>query len=171
MTVAIPSTFPATALDPETPMRRKRRKRPANKRAFTELFVRKLKPKPTAFVTWDLKQRGLAIRVQPTGRKSWYVAYSRHGRPRWLRLGDADAIYLADARQLAAEAMLQVARGHDPAAERKAERGSGTFAELADRYLDHAKKVNKKLATRSRTDRTVCDPALGKIAGRLDYAW
>ena len=70
--------------------------------------------------------------------------YSRHGRPRWLHLGDADAIGLADARTLAAEAMLAVARGKDPAAEKRAERGAGTFAELAGRYVEHyAKKHNK----------------------------
>jgi hypothetical protein len=88
-----------------------RPKRPPNKRQFTELFVRKLKPKATAFVVWDLHQRGLAIRVQPTGRKTWKCIYARHGRTRWLHLGGADAIGLADARTLAAEAMLAVARG------------------------------------------------------------
>ena len=121
-----------------------RPKRPPNKRQFTELFVRKLKPKATAFVVWDLHQRGLAIRVQPTGRKTWKCIYARHGRTRWLHLGGADAIGLADARTLAAEAMLAVARGKDPAAEKKAERGAGTFAELAERYVEqHAKKHNK----------------------------
>jgi integrase len=121
-----------------------RPKRPPNKRQFTELFVRKLKPKATAFVVWDLHQRGLAIRVQPTGRKTWKCIYARHGRTRWLNLGGADAIGLADARTLAAEAMLAVARGKDPAAEKKAERGAGTFAELAERYVEqHAKKHNK----------------------------
>jgi integrase len=39
---------------------------------------------------------------------------------------------------------LAVAEGKDPVAERQAERGAGTFAELADRYLaEHAKKKNK----------------------------
>jgi integrase len=121
-----------------------RPKRPAHKRRFTELFVRRLKPKAAAYVVWDLHQRGLAIRVQPTGAKAWKVIYSRHGRPRWLHIGDANAIGLADARTLAAEAMLAVARGQDPAAEKKAERGAGTFAELAAKYVEeHAKKRNK----------------------------
>jgi integrase len=121
-----------------------RPKRPAQKRRFTELFVRKLTPKAATYVVWDLHQRGLAIRVQPTGAKAWKVIYSRHGRPRWLHPGDANAIGLADARTLAAEAMLAVARGKDPAAEKKAERGAGTFADLHQRYLDgHAKKRNK----------------------------
>src|SRR5262249_48529243 len=59
-------------------------------------------------------------------------------------LGAADAIPLSDARKLAAEIMLEVARGNDPQAERKAKRMAGTFAELADRYLvEYAQKRNK----------------------------
>jgi integrase len=84
------------------------------------------------------------MRVQPTGARAWKCIYSYHGRPRWLHLGDANAIGLADARTLAAEAMLAVARGKDPAAEKRAERGAGTFAELAGRYVEHyAKRCNK----------------------------
>src|SRR5262245_59885546 len=121
-----------------------RPKRPALKRRLTELFVRKLKPKTNAFVVWDTQQRGLAIRVQPTGARAWKVIYSYHGRPRWLHLGDAGAIGLADARTLAAETMLAVARGKDPAAEKRAERGAGTFADLAACYVEHyAKRRNK----------------------------
>jgi integrase len=121
-----------------------RPKRPALKRRLTELSVRKLKPKTTSYVIWDTLQRNLAIRVQPTGARAWKVIYSYHGRPRWLHLGDAGAIGLADARMLAQEAMLAVARGKDPAAEKRAERGAGTFADLHSQYLErHAKRRNR----------------------------
>ena len=40
--------------------------------------------------------------------------------------------------------MLDVIEGKDPAAERKAERLTGTFADLAGQYVElHAKKHNK----------------------------
>ena len=71
-----------------------RPKRPAHKRSLTELYVRKLRPQNSAFVVWDTRQHGLALRVQPIGSKAWKVIYSRHGRPRWLHLGNADAIGL-----------------------------------------------------------------------------
>jgi integrase len=141
-----------------------RPKRPALKRRLTELAVRKLKPKPAAYVVWDTLQRGLAIRVQPSGARAWKCIYSFHGRPRWLHLGDAGAIGLADARTLAAEAMLAVARGKDPAAERKAERGAGTFAELAQRYLDeHARKANKSWQQGDTLVRRYALPHWGKL--------
>ena len=141
-----------------------RPKRPAHKRRFTELFVRKLKPKTATYVVWDTHQRGLAIRVQPTGNKAWKAIYSRHGRPRWLHIGDAGAIGLSDARMLAAEAMLAVARGHDPAAEKKAERSKGTFAELAERYVEqHAKRVNKSWPQADALVRRHVLPRWGKL--------
>jgi hypothetical protein len=68
--------------------------------------------------------------------------------PALAALGDAGAIGLADARTLAVEAMLAVARGKDPAGEKRAERGAGTFAELADRYVEHYAKRRKKAGRR-----------------------
>jgi hypothetical protein len=123
------------------------------------LSVHKAKPKTAAYAMWDTKQRGLALRVQPSGSRSWYCVYSYHGRPRWLRLGDAGAIGLSDARTLAAETMLAVARGKDPAAEKRAERGAGTFADLAARYLEQP--TQQKLAAGRQADPAPRAAALG----------
>jgi len=134
------------------------------KTKLTELAVRSLKPAAAAYVVWDDRQHGLAIRVQPTGSKSWYVVYSLRNRVRWYHLGNANAIGLAGARKLAAEVMLDVIRGKDPAAERKAERGAGTFAELAERYLEqHAKKHNKSWQQPDRLVRRYLLPKWGKL--------
>ena len=135
------------------------------KRKLTELFLRALKPEPNGpFLVWDTQQHGLAIRVQPTGARAWKCIYSRHGRPRWLHLGNARAIGLADARTLAAEVMLAVARGQDPAAERKAERGRGTFEELATRYVEEwAKRKNKSWQQAATLVRRYLLPRWGKL--------
>ena len=147
-----------------------RPKRAALKRRLTELSVRKLKPKSDAYVVWDTYQRGLAIRVQPTGARAWKVIYSYHGRPRWLHLGKVDAIGLADARLLAQEHMLEVARGKDPAAEKRAERGAGTFAELAERYVEALRQEeNKVLAPGRHAGPPLRPAALGQAAGSLDH--
>jgi integrase len=118
--------------------------RPARHRRLTEMFVRRVRPEAYTFNAWDLKQAGLVLRVQATGARAWKVVYRHAGRPRWFHIGDARAIGLSDARRMAAGIMLKAAEGKDPAAERKAARGAGTFAELAERYLvEHAKKKNK----------------------------
>ena len=119
-------------------------KRAPRKRRLTELTVAKALPEGGAYLIWDTLQKGLAVYVQPTGHKAWKCYYSRHGRPRWLHLGDINAVALADARKLAAKTMLSVIAGGDPVAERKAERGAGTFADLAARYVEqHAKRHNR----------------------------
>jgi integrase len=134
------------------------------KRRLTELSVRKLPPAAATYLVWDTHQRGLAIRIHPTGRKAWYVVYSRRGRPRWLHLGDAGVVGLADARQMAAEAMLAVAKGKDPAAEKRAQRGSGSFEELAQRYVEtYAKKNNKSWQQPDRLVRRYLLPRWGKL--------
>jgi integrase len=116
----------------------------ARRRSLTERFTRRAKPEAAAYNVWDTYQRGLVLRIQPTGHRAWKCVYTCGGRPRWLHIGDARAIGLADARRLAQRIMLKAAEGSDPAAERRAERGAGTFAELAARYVEqHAKKKNK----------------------------
>jgi integrase len=103
-----------------------------------------VKPAEHPFVVWDQKQAGLALAVQPTGSKAWKFIYRLGGKPRWLTIGNASAIGLADARRLAGKAAVQVAEGIDPQAERMAERGAGTLEELAMRYrTEFACKRNK----------------------------
>jgi integrase len=141
-----------------------RTKNPPRRRKLTELIVRKTKPEPKAFLIWDQMQRGLVLRLHPTGRKSWFCIYRSNRRPRWLHLGDADAIALADARLLAAEVALDVVRGRDPGAEKKAKRNENTFADIARRYLDeHAKKANKSWRQADTLIRRFALPRWGKL--------
>jgi integrase len=121
------------------------RRRP-NHRKLTELLVKRVTAQDTALNVWDTYQRGLVLRVQPKPSKvrAFKAVYRHAGRPRWFHIGDARAVGLADARVICQRVMLAAAEGKDPAAERRAERGAGTFADLADRYLaEHAKKRNK----------------------------
>jgi integrase len=139
---------------------KRRPKRRARKQRLTELYVEK--PKPG--LTWDTKASGLALRVQPGGSRSWVVVYSHHARSRWLTLGKFPAIGLADARKRALKEMSAVADGKDPAAEKKAERGAGTFADLHQRYLDgYAKRHNKSWQQADALIRRFAIPKWGKL--------
>jgi integrase len=143
----------------------KRPKRAPRKMRITELTVRRAKPQARAFLTWDTRAPNLALRTQPTGFKSWAVIYSRNGRSRWLTLGNASTIPLETARIMAQKAMVMVAEGGDPAADRKAERGAGTFAELAAKYVEqHAKRHNKSWAQADALVRRFAIPKWGKLA-------
>ncbi|MET0719901.1 MAG: tyrosine-type recombinase/integrase, partial [Tardiphaga sp.] len=60
--------------------------------------------------------------------------------------------------------MLDVAEGRDPAAERKAERESGAFADLASQYVElHAKKHNKSWRQAERLVARHLLPRWGKL--------
>jgi integrase len=138
--------------------------REARKQKLTDRSVRAIKTESAAFAVWDTYQRGLVLRVQPTGQKSWKAVYSHGGRPRWYHIGDASAIGVADARRIAARIMLAVAEGKDPVAERRAERGAGTFAELAERYVEeYAKRKNKSWRQADALVRKHLLPRWGKL--------
>jgi integrase len=70
-------------------------------------------------LVFDEEQRGLGVRVTKGGGKTYLAQYTIAGSKRRIPLGSCLAISLAGARE-AVQAMLgDVARGRDPAAERK----------------------------------------------------
>ena len=130
---------------------------------FTDSLIRKLKPQLRPFAAWDTRQPGLAVLVQPSGHRAFKFVYSFRSRPRWYHIGNA-VIPVADARRLAAGVMLQVIEGKDPAADKKAERGS-TFADLAKAYVErHALKKNKSWRQADKLVRKNLIPKWGKLA-------
>jgi len=81
---------------------------------------------------------GLVLRVTPSRTSSWIFRWSRDGQRREMGLGSVDAVPLAAARELAANARRIVAAGDDPLDERKSDRAkrSGmTFDQAADRFI------------------------------------
>ena len=122
-----------------------------NRRKISEVFLQRgAKPKAAPYCVWDTKQAGLAVLVQPTGHKAWKAVYPYQGKPRWVHLGDANAVGLKAARKLAAQVMAEAAGGKDPLADRRAANGRGTFDQLATRYLVEYAKPNNKSWAQSR---------------------
>src|SRR4051794_26860609 len=90
-----------------------------DRRKLTPLLVSRLRPEARVVCIWDTQQKGLLLRVQPTGPRAYKCPYRQYGRPRWYHIGDERAVSLADARKIAAEVMLEAIRGGDPAADRR----------------------------------------------------
>jgi integrase len=87
----------------------------------------------------------LFLQCAPGGSRVWVFRYTLRGRERWMGLGPIEAVPLAEARRLAAEARALVRQGRDPIAERERARREAerernaeghTFAAAAERYLD-----------------------------------
>ena len=72
-------------------------------------------PKP--YLIWDSELRGFGLLVLPTGVKTYILQY-RNGarRSRRLTIGRHGALTVSDAREIAREATVAVAKGNDPVA-------------------------------------------------------
>ncbi|PWT93563.1 MAG: hypothetical protein C5B56_00570 [Proteobacteria bacterium] len=93
---------------------------------------------------------GLWLVLQPSGARSWAVRYRHAGRPTKLTLGPWPTLSLAAARKGAADALLELTQGRDPATARKtaaltaAAARANTLAAVVAEYL---KREGGKLRT------------------------
>jgi integrase len=71
---------------------------------------------------WDAAQPGLLVRVYSSGSKTYWARYRRNGKLQWYKIGSVDAVSLKDARDAARIKLGEVAKGGDPAGERREER-------------------------------------------------
>ncbi len=70
-------------------------------------------------LVFDDAQRGLAVRVTASGGRTYLCQYTLHGHKWRVPLGACSAVALARAREAAAAVMGDLAKGRNPAAERK----------------------------------------------------
>ena len=89
---------------------------------------------------------GLAIRVNPSGRKSWTLTYRIGRRQRRWTIGTYPVISLASARKKARLALTQLDAGVDPAERKRTDREQETFNALATAYLKKAKLKKRSWA-------------------------
>jgi integrase len=70
-------------------------------------------------LVFDDAQRGLAVRVTASGGRTYLCQYTLHGHKWRVPLGSCSAVPLAKAREAAAAVMGDVAKGRNPAVDRK----------------------------------------------------
>lgn len=109
------------------------------KAKLTSAFVRgqKAAPRAKVFDVWDTELRGFGLRVQPSGKRSYYLKYRAEGRQRLFRIADAAKLEPAQARAKARELLGRVSLGEDPAAELKASRAETLQAYLEGPWAEH----------------------------------
>src|SRR5205814_9769031 len=117
---------------------------------LTKRFVDALKPVQRDTLHRDDDLPGFALRAKPSGVVTWVVQYRNSaGRTRKLALGRVGVLTPEEARQRARKALLGVADGADPSADRHAKRKDLTVTELVDLYLVEgpADKPGKKASS------------------------
>lgn len=114
---------------------------------------------------WDDDLAGFAVRIYPTGRKAFVVAYRTDGRQRFMTVGRVGTMTVHEARTKAMEVLASVRRGDDPSGDRQAYRQSPTMKDLAERYMrEHARPRKKAFSVENddRVWRKHLLPRLGK---------
>ena len=100
---------------------------------LTEATIRKAEPKDKRYRMFD--GNGLYLEVAPSGGKWWRLKYIYGGKDRRLSLGVYPEINLKAARDLRDAKRVLLARGEDPAEERRA------IARMVQDKVDHAFEV------------------------------
>ena len=104
---------------------------------LTKRFVDSLKPVISDTLYRDDDLKGFALRVKPSGARTWVVQYDVAGRTRKMTLGGTDVLTAAKARAKAKDVLAAVRLGADPSGE-KAEgraRQAETMGALLTPYL------------------------------------
>lgn len=118
----------------------------SRRRILSAQTIRGLKPPVSGRVDYfDESTPGLSLRISAKDRRTWTLFYRTvAGVQKRLTLGQYPAIGLADARDLAQDALRNAAKGHDPAEAKRAAREAWTFGDLAAEYLERHAKLMKK---------------------------
>jgi integrase len=140
--VATPKDTQETRSEKEPQKSRSDAKKRPKRAAFTDPFLKSLKPATPGEVRYEVLDAGtkhqlypgFAIRVSSTGRKVFVLAYRRNGRRRKLTIGTYPQVSLAEARARALAVRSDA--DFDPAWEREVRRAAPTFAELAEMFRE-----------------------------------
>ena len=124
---------------------------------LTEVKLKSLKPKEKVYKLAD--EKGLYIRVAPSGARYWRLKYYMGGKKeRHLALGVYPEVTLKEARSRRDDARLLIRDGIDPGEERKRQRAErkfdeeNSFGQIADEWFSRCRKKWGQ-SHRTRTER------------------
>ena len=106
---------------------------------LTKRVVDAADKKDARYHLWDVELKGFALRVEPTGVKTFVIKYRAEGggrsaKQRWLVIGRFGPLTPDQARKIAKAKLGSVAAGADPAHELQAKRRELTITALIDLY-------------------------------------
>lgn len=105
------------------------------KKSITKAVIKSAQPKAEKYLIWDTGMPGLALRVMPSGVKSWVYKYrTLDGIQQWRTIGRVEVLHPEQARIEAAKTMLAAKSGNDPAAELRTKREGKTVSQLIEAF-------------------------------------
>jgi hypothetical protein len=111
----------------------------SSKVRLTKTIVDSSAPRAKRYAVWDSELAGFAIRIEPSGTKSFVVRYRADGGgrtapQRYVTIGRFGNLTVEEARKKAKKVLGQIAVGEDPAAQRNSKRLEMNVAALVDLY-------------------------------------
>ncbi|MCF8882699.1 site-specific integrase [Erythrobacter sp. SN021] len=111
----------------------------SSKVRLTKTIVDTAVPTAKRYAVWDSELAGFAVRIEPTGTKSFVVRYRADGGgrtapQRYVTIGRFGNLTVEEARKKAKKVLGQIAVGEDPAAARNSKRVEMKVAALVDLY-------------------------------------
>lgn len=112
---------------------------------LTKTVVDSAQPEKNPYEIRDAAIPGFLLKVTPTGRKVFMVAYvANNGQRRKPAIGRFGEITVEQARAIAQDWLADVRKGKDPSAEKTAARRAATVKELFERFItDYSEPRNK----------------------------
>ena len=104
---------------------------------LTEKRIRDAKPGPRAEILWDDAIKGLGVKIQPGGTKSYVLSYRVEGKKRMATLGRVGEIPLKAARERAGTELIAIRDGEaDPLERRRARMEAPTVGDGVARFFE-----------------------------------
>ena len=122
---------------------------------LTHRTIEALRPAEAPYRVTDQRCKGLAVRVAPSGVKTWDLAYRIRGtaKMRRLSLGRTTDVSLEQARERANELTSAARGGHDLIAEEDNARGAAASRITVERLIDLY--LRRRVVGRLRTAKTI----------------
>lgn len=137
---------------------------------LSDTKIKTLKPKDKMYRILDAER--LYIEVRPTGKKIWRFKYVFNGKEGSISLGDYPAITLQEARKLKQDEQAKLAKGLNPADEKKKLKeqlkNSTTFRDIAEEYK--LKKMQNKSASYINQFDRAMEKDIFKVIGKKDIS-
>lgn len=135
---------------------------------LTKKIVATVQPKEKPYELRDTKVKGLLLRVQPSGHRSWIVTW-KHGKRRTL--GEASHLTLDEARAHASQTIAEFIQKGLPSIAKTKQPKITLEAFLSDHYAPWARTELKGADHYIERLKRVFPKALSKPLAELDTAW
>lgn len=127
---------------------------------ISQTTIEKAKPKTKPYEIRDKKLIGFLVRVQPTGRMTYYCEYRRGGR---VKVGPVHAYSVKSARILAKQILAQYYQGGEPATEVKKAKDTATYRDFLENHYFQWVEANHSAANATKRCLLIdCAPFLNK---------